>query len=158
MASAHGHLSQARCHSFACQYYMAVGQLFRAVTGIPVGTTFLALFDQLRAGALEAFAGHAPVLQRLGLSQSFVGSAKDSLVHVDYHLPIDDDCRQFGSYVRLITEEEETVSRKSLIKLNNEVMNNNCPPAPKSRKWLMRNNKSSLSGLIVQLNFCVADF
>ena len=28
MASAHGHLSQARCHSFACQYYMAVGQLF----------------------------------------------------------------------------------------------------------------------------------
>ena len=29
MASAHGHLSQARCHSFACQYYMAVGQLFR---------------------------------------------------------------------------------------------------------------------------------
>ena len=51
MASAHGHLSQARCHSFACQYYMAVGQLFRghAVTGIPVGTTFLALFDQLRA-------------------------------------------------------------------------------------------------------------
>ena len=54
------------------------------VTGIPVGTTFLALFDQLRAGALEAFAGHAPVLQRLGLRQSFVGSAKDSLVHVDY--------------------------------------------------------------------------
>ena len=37
---------------------------------------------------------------------------------------------------------------KSLIKLNNEVMNNNRPPAPKSRKWLMRNNKSSLSGLI----------
>ena len=35
------------------------------VTGIPVGTTFLALFDQLRAGALEAFAGHAPVLQRM---------------------------------------------------------------------------------------------
>ena len=32
--------------------------------------------------------------------------------------------------------------------LNNEVMNNNRPPAPKSRKWLMRNNKSSLSGLI----------
>ena len=40
------------------------------------------------------------------------------------------------------------VHRKSLIKLNNEVMNNNRPPAPKSRKWLMRNNKSSLSGLI----------
>ena len=83
------------------------------VTGIPVGTTFLALFDQLRAGALEAFAGHAPVLQRLGLRQSFVGSAKDSLVHVDYHLPIDDVCRQFGSYVRLIAEEEETVSSAS---------------------------------------------
>ena len=32
--------------------------------------------------------------------------------------------------------------------LNNEVMNNNRPPAPKFRKWLMRNNKSSLSGLI----------
>ena len=31
--------------------------------------------------------------------------------------------------------------------LNNEVMNNNRPPAPKFRKWLMRNNKSSLSGL-----------
>ena len=34
--------------------------------------------------------------------------------------------------------------------LNNEVMNNNRPPAPKSRKWLMRNNKSSLSGLILE--------
>ena len=33
--------------------------------------------------------------------------------------------------------------------LNNEVMNNNRPPAPKFRKWLMRNNKSSLSGLII---------
>ena len=64
------------------------------VTGIPVGTTFLALFDQLRAGALAH------------------------------------------------------VHRKSLIKLNDEVMNNNRPPAPKSRKWLMRNNKSSLSGLM----------
>ena len=32
--------------------------------------------------------------------------------------------------------------------LNNEVMNNNRPPAPKFRKWLMRNNKSSLSGLM----------
>ena len=29
-------------------------------------------------------------------------------------------------------------------------MNNNRPPAPKSRKWLMRNNKSSLSGLTGQ--------
>ena len=77
------------------------------VTGTPVGTMFLALFDQFRAGALEAFAGYAPVLQRLGLRQSFVGSAKDSLVHVDYHLPIDDVCRQFGSYVRLVAEEEE---------------------------------------------------
>ena len=35
--------------------------------------------------------------------------------------------------------------------LNNEVMNNNRPPAPKFRKWLMRNNKSSLSGLILIL-------
>ena len=34
------------------------------------------------------------------------------------------------------------------VHLNNEVMNNNRPPAPKSRKWLMRNNKSSLSGLM----------
>ena len=33
--------------------------------------------------------------------------------------------------------------------LNNEVMNNNRPPAPKFRKWLMRNNKSSLSGLMI---------
>ena len=33
--------------------------------------------------------------------------------------------------------------------LNNEVMNNNRPPAPKFRKWLMRNNKSSLSGLML---------
>ena len=49
MASAHGHLSQARCHSFACQYYMAVGQLFRGQSGM----TFLALFDQLRAEPQE---------------------------------------------------------------------------------------------------------
>ena len=35
--------------------------------------------------------------------------------------------------------------------LNNEVMNNNRPPAPKFRKWLMRNNKSSLSGLTIVL-------
>ena len=32
--------------------------------------------------------------------------------------------------------------------LNNEIINNNRPPAPKFRKWLMRNNKSSLSGLM----------
>ena len=31
------------------------------------------------------------------------------------------------------------------------LMNNNRPPAPKFRKWLMRNNKSSLSGLIAIL-------
>ena len=51
MASAHGHLSQARCHSFASQYYMAVGQLFRgqSLEFLYIGTTFLALFDQLRA-------------------------------------------------------------------------------------------------------------
>ena len=36
--------------------------------------------------------------------------------------------------------------------LNNEVMNNNRPPAPKFRKWLMRNNKSSLSGLICEFH------
>ena len=35
--------------------------------------------------------------------------------------------------------------------LNNEVMNNNRPPAPKFRKWLMRNNKSSLSGLMLKI-------
>ena len=35
--------------------------------------------------------------------------------------------------------------------LNNDVMNNNRPPAPKFRKWLMRNNKSSLSGLIMKI-------
>ena len=50
MASTHGHLSQARCHSFACQYYMAVGQLFRGQSLNSVGT-FLALFDQLHTGA-----------------------------------------------------------------------------------------------------------
>ena len=38
--------------------------------------------------------------------------------------------------------------------LNNEVMNNNRPPAPKFRKWLMRNNKSSLSGLTKISQLC----
>ena len=38
--------------------------------------------------------------------------------------------------------------------LNNEVMNNNRPPAPKFRKWLMRNNKSSLSGLSKTIDYC----
>ena len=41
--------------------------------------------------------------------------------------------------------------------LNNEVMNNNRPPAPKSRKWLMRNNKSSLSGLMCDGTICEVD-
>ena len=39
--------------------------------------------------------------------------------------------------------------------LNNEVMNNNRPPAPKFRKWLMRNNKSSLSGLTGEIRAAV---
>ena len=92
--------------SFLCLSVLHGGRavILWTVTGIPVGTTFLALFDQLRAGALEAFAGHAPVLLRL----------------------------------------------------NNEVMNNNRPPAPKSRKWLMRNNKSSLSGLSAFHSVCVS--
>ena len=53
MASTHGNLSQVRCHSFACQYILHGGRAVIpwTVTGIPVGTTFLALFDQLRAGA-----------------------------------------------------------------------------------------------------------
>ena len=29
------------------------------------------------------------------------------LVLVDYHLPIDDVCKQFGSYARLIAEENQ---------------------------------------------------
>ena len=42
--------------------------------------------------------------------------------------------------------------------LNNEVMNNNRPPAPKFRKWLMRNNKSSLSGLIEETTIFLSGF
>ena len=34
--------------------------------------------------------------------------------------------------------------------LNSETMKNDCLPASKFRKWLMRNNKSNLPGLIVR--------
>ena len=48
--------------------------------------------------------GSASKLQSSKLSQAFVGKTTDSLVAVDCHLPMDNVCKQFGSYLRLKCE------------------------------------------------------
>ena len=64
----------------------------------------------MRAGALESYAQHAPLLQQLVLRQSFVGAEKTSLILVDCHLPIDGVCKK---YVRLIIEDQESEASAS---------------------------------------------
>ena len=88
-----------------CPYRWTLGGPW-TITNLQPGISFLSLFEQLRAGSVSCFEQFAPRLQRHTLAQAFLGPAKDGLVAVDSHLPADDVCKQFGSYVRLNCEEE----------------------------------------------------
>ena len=63
-------------------------------------------------------------------------------------LPFASDTPPINAINNNVMSRETSLMASAHGHLNNEVMNNNRPPAPKFRKWLMRNNKSSLSGLI----------
>ena len=71
------------------------------VSSMEPGQTFL---GQLCEGSLECFREYATKLQQCRLTRAFVGSARDSLVAVDYRLSVDDVCRKLGSYIRLNCE------------------------------------------------------
>ena len=62
-------------------------------------------------------------------------------------LPFASDTPPINAINNNVMSRETSLMASAHGHLNNEVMNNNRPPAPKFRKWLMRNNKSSLSGL-----------
>ena len=62
-------------------------------------------------------------------------------------LPFASDTPPINAINNHVMSRETSLMASAHAHLNNEVMNNNRPPAPKFRKWLMRNNKSSLSGL-----------
>ena len=64
-------------------------------------------------------------------------------------LPFASDTPPINAINNHVMSRETSLMASAHGHLNNEVMNNNRPPAPKFRKWLMRNNKSSLSGLIL---------
>lgn len=74
------------------------------ICSIQPGQTFWGLYQQICAGSIECFQGSASRWQLSKLAQAFVGKTTDSLVAVDGHLPMDDVCKQFGSYVRLKCE------------------------------------------------------
>ena len=63
-------------------------------------------------------------------------------------LPFASDTPPINAINNNVMSRETSLMASAHGHLNNEVMNNNRPPAPKFRKWLMRNNKSSLSGLM----------
>ena len=70
-------------------------------------------------------------------------------------LPFASDTPPINAINNHVMSRETSLMASAHGHLNNEVMNNNRPPAPKFRKWLMRNNKSSLSGLIYSLCECI---
>ena len=63
--------------------------------GVTPGKTFASLYETLCAGLFEQFASK---LSRTHLAATSVGPAKDTLSAVDGNLPVDEVCRQFGSF------------------------------------------------------------
>ncbi len=78
------------------------------------GLTFLTLHQKLCAGSLilmlERFAG---TLQQSQLVSACVGATKDNLSSVDINLPVDEVCRSFGSFAKLLCEEEKEPSQQA---------------------------------------------
>ena len=65
-----------------------------------------------RAVQVEQFASE---FGRTRLAATFVGPAKDNLSAVDGNLPVDEVCRQFGSFARLNCEKIEVDSAQMLM-------------------------------------------
>ncbi len=59
---------------------------------------------------LERFAG---TLQQYQLVSACVGATKDNLFSVDINLPIHEVCRSFGSFAKLLCEEEKEPSQQA---------------------------------------------
>ena len=75
--------------------------------------TFFSLYEKLQAGSVEVFQQFSSKLQWSRLSRAHVGTAKDSMSIVDNCLPIDEVCRQFGSFCRLHGERQEVASTQA---------------------------------------------
>ena len=67
---------------------------------------FAELFESLRSGRIENFENYASDLQGTTLRRSMVGQIKENLVAVDSDLLLEDVCRQFGSFAKLVAEKE----------------------------------------------------
>ena len=80
------------------------------ICSVTPGKTFVSLYENLCAGSLELFERFASELGRTRLVATFVGPAKDNLSAVDSKLPVDEVCRQFGSFARLKCEKIEADS------------------------------------------------
>ncbi len=76
------------------------------VIGMPSGKSFSEFFSNLRSGRIETFEKYASQLQGTTLLQSMVGQTKENLVAVDADLSIEDVCRQFGSFTKLVAEKD----------------------------------------------------
>ena len=76
----------------------------RTICSVTPGKTFVSLYENLCAGSLELFERFASELGRTCLIATFVGPAKDNLSAVNSKLPLDEVCRQFGSFARLKCE------------------------------------------------------
>ena len=83
------------------------------VFSVMPGETFFSLYEKLQAGSVEVFQQFSSKLQRSRLSRAHVGTAKDSMSIVDNCLPIDEVCRQFGSFCRLHGERQEVASTQA---------------------------------------------
>ena len=95
-----------------CLSVVVDGQLVISWTVFSVfpGETFFSLYEKLQAGSLELFQKFTAKLQRSRLSRAHVGATKDNMSTVDNYLPIDEVCRQFGSFCRLHGERQEIAS------------------------------------------------
>ena len=80
------------------------------ICNVDPGLPFKSFYEKLCAGSLELFEQFASKLGATRLTSTFAGPAKDSLSAVDGKLPMDEVCRQFGSFVRLSCDKVEVGS------------------------------------------------
>ena len=80
------------------------------ICNVDPGLPFKSFYEKLCAGSLELFEQFASKLGATRLTGTFAGPAKDSLSAVDGKLPMDEVCRQFGSFVRLSCDKVEVGS------------------------------------------------
>ena len=94
------------------------------ICGVTPGQTFASLYEKLCTGSIELFEQFASKLGRTRLAATFVGPAKDNLSAVDSNLPMDDVCRQFGSFARLNCEKIEADSASTSSDVDDHVRPN----------------------------------